>query len=111
MAASEYEYETLAVSQPREWVTEVKLNRPEKRNAMNKAFWRWTQLSTHMARWSVLSLSLSLCYREMVDCFQRLSEDSSCRVVLLTAEGKTFSAGHTTYHNTALNLSPDHTSY
>ena len=43
--------------------------------------------------------SLSLHCREMLDCFQRLSEDSSCRVVLLTAEGKTFSAGHTTSHN------------
>ena len=42
--------------------------------------------------------SLSLHHREMLDCFQRLSEDSSCRVILLTAEGKTFSAGHTTSH-------------
>lgn len=67
---SRYEYETLAVSQPREWVTEVRLNRPEKRNAMNQSFWR-----------------------EMVDCFQRLSEDSSCRVVLLTGEGKNFTSG------------------
>lgn len=37
---SRYEYEALAVSQPREWVTEVRLNRPEKRNAMNQSFWR-----------------------------------------------------------------------
>ena len=34
------EYETLAVSQLRQWVSEVRLNRPDKRNAMNQAFWR-----------------------------------------------------------------------
>lgn len=33
----------------------------------------------------------------MVDCFQRLSEDSSCRVVLLTGEGKNFTSGHLIY--------------
>lgn len=64
------EYETLAVTQPRQWVTEVRLNRPEKRNAMNQTFWK-----------------------EMVECFQTLSEDSSCRVVLLTGEGKNFTSG------------------
>lgn len=33
--------------------------------------------------------------REMVECFQTLSEDSSCRVVLLTGAGKSFTAGQT----------------
>ncbi|CAI8019782.1 Delta(3,5)-Delta(2,4)-dienoyl-CoA isomerase, mitochondrial [Geodia barretti] len=70
LAVSDYDYGTLAVSQPRQWVVEVRLNRPEKRNAMNQAFWR-----------------------EMVDCFQRLSEDSSCRVVVLTGEGQSFTSG------------------
>ena len=40
LAVSDYVYGTLAVSQPRQWVVEVRLNRPEKRNAMNQAFWR-----------------------------------------------------------------------
>jgi len=35
-----YSFETLAVSKPHEHVIHVELNRPEKRNAMNKAFWR-----------------------------------------------------------------------
>ena len=40
LAVSDYAYGTLAVSQPRQWVVEVRMNRPEKRNAMNQAFWR-----------------------------------------------------------------------
>ena len=35
-----YTFETLAVSKPQEHVVQVELNRPEKRNAMNKTFWR-----------------------------------------------------------------------
>ena len=35
-----YTFETLAVSKPQENVVQVELNRPEKRNAMNKTFWR-----------------------------------------------------------------------
>ena len=33
----------------------------------------------------------------MVECFQTLSEDSSCRVVLLTGEGKNFTSGQSSY--------------
>lgn len=33
-------YTTLAVNHPAEFVTHVEFHRPEKRNAMNKAFWR-----------------------------------------------------------------------
>ena len=33
-------YETLVLSRPEEHVVRVQLNRPEKRNAMNNAFWR-----------------------------------------------------------------------
>ena len=33
-------YETLEVTRPAEWVVQVQLNRPEKSNAMNRAFWR-----------------------------------------------------------------------
>ncbi len=34
-------YETLEVTRPQEWVVQVQLNRPEKSNAMNRAFWRY----------------------------------------------------------------------
>lgn len=43
VTAPEYSYTTLAVSQPRQWVVEVRLNRPDKRNAMNQAFWKYVQ--------------------------------------------------------------------
>ncbi|TWW76675.1 hypothetical protein D4764_12G0000650 [Takifugu flavidus] len=33
-------YTTLAVSQPQQFVTHVELHRPEKLNAMSRAFWR-----------------------------------------------------------------------
>lgn len=39
-ASSSSPYSTLAVSHPAEFITHVEINRPEKRNAMNKAFWR-----------------------------------------------------------------------
>ena len=39
-STSSYTFETLAVSKPQEHVVQVELNRPDKRNAMNKAFWR-----------------------------------------------------------------------
>lgn len=65
-----YTFETLAVSKPQEHVVQVELNRPEKRNAMNKTFWR-----------------------EMVECFQQISEDTDCRAVVLTGAGKIFTAG------------------
>ena len=38
--AAKYQYETLAVSIPEPHVAHVELNRPEKGNAMNLAFWR-----------------------------------------------------------------------
>lgn len=65
-----YSFETLAVSKPHEHVIHVELNRPEKRNAMNKAFWR-----------------------EMVECFKQIADDSNCRAVVLTGAGKIFTAG------------------
>jgi hypothetical protein len=34
-------YETLAVKTVAPYVTHVEINRPEKLNSMNKAFWRW----------------------------------------------------------------------
>ncbi|XP_067680034.1 delta(3,5)-Delta(2,4)-dienoyl-CoA isomerase, mitochondrial-like [Haliotis asinina] len=63
-------FETLNVTRPRDQVVQVELNRPEKRNAMNQAFWR-----------------------EMVECFNYLDGDSECRAVVLTGAGKIFTAG------------------
>ncbi|XP_061575818.1 delta(3,5)-Delta(2,4)-dienoyl-CoA isomerase, mitochondrial isoform X2 [Cololabis saira] len=63
-------YTSLAISRPAESITHVELNRPEKRNAMNKAFWS-----------------------EMVDCFTEIAEDPECRVVVVSGAGKIFTAG------------------
>ncbi|CAI5692655.1 unnamed protein product [Oreochromis niloticus] len=63
-------YTTLAISRPTESITHVELHRPEKRNAMNSAFWS-----------------------EMVTCFNELSEDAQCRVVVVSGAGKLFTAG------------------
>uniref|UniRef100_A0A672GNK8 Delta(3,5)-Delta(2,4)-dienoyl-CoA isomerase, mitochondrial n=1 Tax=Salarias fasciatus TaxID=181472 RepID=A0A672GNK8_SALFA len=63
-------YTTLAVSRPAPAVTHVEIHRPDKRNAMNKAFWR-----------------------EMVECFSEISEDQDCRAVVVSGAGKTFTAG------------------
>ncbi|XP_030331011.1 delta(3,5)-Delta(2,4)-dienoyl-CoA isomerase, mitochondrial isoform X2 [Strigops habroptila] len=63
-------FETLRVTREREHVLHVQLHRPDKRNAMNRAFWR-----------------------EMVECFQAIAHDSSCRAVVVSGAGKVFSAG------------------
>ncbi|CAI9553079.1 unnamed protein product [Staurois parvus] len=65
-----YSYETLKVTAPRDHIFHVEINRPEKRNAMNKAFWR-----------------------EMVLCFRALSDDTSCRAVVISGAGKMFTSG------------------
>ncbi|KAG1935298.1 delta(3,5)-Delta(2,4)-dienoyl-CoA isomerase, mitochondrial-like [Pimephales promelas] len=63
-------FTTLSVSRPVDTVTHVEICRPEKRNAMNKAFWL-----------------------EMVDCFNQIAEDSECRVVVFSGAGKIFTSG------------------
>ncbi|XP_076001854.1 delta(3,5)-Delta(2,4)-dienoyl-CoA isomerase, mitochondrial [Genypterus blacodes] len=63
-------FTTLSISQPAASITHVELHRPEKRNAMNKAFWS-----------------------EMVDCFNHIAEDPECRVVVISGAGKIFTAG------------------
>lgn len=70
MSGESYQYTTLLVTRPREYVVQVEMNRPEKRNAMNAAF-----------------------FSEIGDCFEKLSEDSDCRVVVLSGAGKLFTAG------------------
>ncbi|XP_071979753.1 delta(3,5)-Delta(2,4)-dienoyl-CoA isomerase, mitochondrial [Engystomops pustulosus] len=67
---SSYNYETLKVTSPADHIFHVEINRPEKRNAMNKAFWR-----------------------EMVLCFRALGEDSNCRAVVISGAGKMFTSG------------------
>ncbi|XP_042560037.1 delta(3,5)-Delta(2,4)-dienoyl-CoA isomerase, mitochondrial isoform X1 [Clupea harengus] len=63
-------FSTLSISHPTEAITHVELHRPEKRNAMNRAFWS-----------------------EMVDCFTQIADDSECRVVIVSGAGKIFTAG------------------
>lgn len=70
MATSAYKFETLNVTEPSEFVYHVEINRPEKRNAMNKTFWS-----------------------EMVTCFDRISTDSNCRSIVFSGAGKIFTAG------------------
>ncbi|XP_078001328.1 delta(3,5)-Delta(2,4)-dienoyl-CoA isomerase, mitochondrial-like [Glandiceps talaboti] len=69
-STSKYNFETLVVSNPKEYIYRVELNRPKKLNAMNKTFWR-----------------------EVAECFNTISDDADCRVVVLTAAGRIFTAG------------------
>lgn len=63
-------YETLLVVGPEDGVLHVQLNRPEKLNAMNQAFWR-----------------------EVKECFLDVAVDTDTRVVVISANGRAFSAG------------------
>jgi len=67
---ADYKYETLNVSSPNEYVYQVEINRPEKLNAMNRAFWR-----------------------EMVECFNQIDGDKDCRAIVVTGSGRLFTAG------------------
>ncbi|XP_077838862.1 delta(3,5)-Delta(2,4)-dienoyl-CoA isomerase, mitochondrial isoform X1 [Macaca mulatta] len=68
--APDHSYESLRVTSAQKHVLHVQLNRPNKRNAMNKAFWR-----------------------EMVECFNKISRDADCRAVVISGAGKMFTAG------------------
>ncbi|XP_072464429.1 delta(3,5)-Delta(2,4)-dienoyl-CoA isomerase, mitochondrial [Notamacropus eugenii] len=68
--AKEHDYESLKVTQVGNHILHVEINRPEKRNAMNKAFWR-----------------------EMVECFNKIAQDPGCRAVVFSGAGKMFSSG------------------
>ncbi|XP_020034197.2 delta(3,5)-Delta(2,4)-dienoyl-CoA isomerase, mitochondrial [Castor canadensis] len=70
LEASDYNYESLQVTSAHTHVLHVQLNRPEKRNAMNKAFWR-----------------------EMVECFEKIACDPNCRAVVISGAGKMFTSG------------------
>ncbi|XP_006982038.1 delta(3,5)-Delta(2,4)-dienoyl-CoA isomerase, mitochondrial [Peromyscus maniculatus bairdii] len=68
--SSDHNYESIQVTSAQKHVLHVQLSRPEKRNAMNRAFWR-----------------------ELVECFQKISEDSDCRAVVISGAGKMFTSG------------------
>ncbi|XP_068934713.1 delta(3,5)-Delta(2,4)-dienoyl-CoA isomerase, mitochondrial isoform X2 [Petaurus breviceps papuanus] len=68
--AKEHDYESLKVTEAGSHVLHVQINRPEKRNAMNRAFWR-----------------------EMVECFNKIAQDPQCRAVVFSGSGKMFSSG------------------
>jgi len=65
-----YSFSTLNVTVPSPFVYNVEVNRPKKMNALNKEMWA-----------------------EMGEAFTRLSTDPDCRVVVLSAAGRMFSAG------------------
>lgn len=67
---SSNDFTTLALSAPAEGVVHVSLNRPKKLNAMNRAFWP-----------------------EVTRCFKMLSADPECRAIVLSANGRIFTAG------------------
>ncbi|KAJ7303915.1 hypothetical protein JRQ81_011427 [Phrynocephalus forsythii] len=69
-SAMDTSYETLKLERVRDKVLHVELNRPEKRNAMNSAFWR-----------------------EMVECFNKISQDPECHAVVISGAGKLFTSG------------------
>ena len=53
-------YETLKVTQPFPYVSKVQLNRPEKSNAMNSAFWRYSIELLMLIRQLILKDSVDL---------------------------------------------------
>ncbi|NWV78911.1 ECH1 protein, partial [Dasyornis broadbenti] len=64
------EFGTLRLQRERQHILHLQLNRPNKRNAINL-----------------------LCWRELVECFQDISRDSSCRAVVISGAGSAFTAG------------------
>jgi len=62
-------YETMDLTREKDIVT-VLLNRPEVHNAMNEKF-----------------------MKELTSCFKELSNDDKTRIIILTGNGKSFSAG------------------
>jgi len=70
MSSKTYEFDTLKVSTPGNFIKHVEINRPKKMNAMNTSFWE-----------------------EIIQCFEKLNTDPDCRVVVLSGAGKMFTAG------------------
>ncbi|XP_047541053.1 delta(3,5)-Delta(2,4)-dienoyl-CoA isomerase, mitochondrial [Vanessa atalanta] len=64
------QFETLAVSVPSKNVFHVEINRPKQLNTFNGAMWK-----------------------DFYDCFMSLNNNPECRVIVLSARGKHFTAG------------------
>ncbi|KAG4075833.1 hypothetical protein HA402_003659 [Bradysia odoriphaga] len=69
-AKREYKFETLSVTEAKPFVYHVSFNRPDRLNAFNRTMWF-----------------------EIGKCFNDLSYDSNCRAIVLSANGKHFTAG------------------
>ncbi|VFV47303.1 delta()-delta()-dienoyl- [Lynx pardinus] len=67
--APDHSYESLRVTAAQKHILHVQLNRPEKRNAINRA-----------------------CWREMVECFSKIAQDPDCRAVVISGAGKLFTS-------------------
>ncbi|XP_012512555.1 PREDICTED: delta(3,5)-Delta(2,4)-dienoyl-CoA isomerase, mitochondrial [Propithecus coquereli] len=65
-----HSYEALRVTPVQKHILHVQLNRPDKRNAMNKIFWS-----------------------EMVECFHKIAKDTDCRAVVISGAGRMFTSG------------------
>ncbi|KAL1517866.1 hypothetical protein ABEB36_001573 [Hypothenemus hampei] len=63
-------FEYLAVTNPKEYVVHVELNRPDKLNALNASF-----------------------FEEIQHCFESLSDNENCRTIVLSGAGRVFTAG------------------
>ncbi|NXV05951.1 ECH1 protein, partial [Cettia cetti] len=61
---------TLRLQRERPHVLHLQLHRPQKRNALNLQ-----------------------CWRELRECFQELSQDPSCRAIVVSGAGSAFTAG------------------
>lgn len=68
--STENNFKSLSIDVPKPFVYHVKLNRPEKYNAINKQMWV-----------------------DIKNCFESLSTDPECRAVVVSGEGKHFTAG------------------
>ncbi|CAK1549118.1 unnamed protein product [Leptosia nina] len=64
------QFETLAISQPKKNVFHVEMNRPKELNTFTMNMWQ-----------------------ELNDCFTSLSNNSECRVIVLSGQGKHFTGG------------------
>lgn len=70
MSASAYNYETVKVSFPAEFVAHVELNRPKKLNAINDTM--WTDIGA---------------------VFNQLRDDENVRAIVLSGSGRCFTSG------------------
>ncbi|XP_073828837.1 delta(3,5)-Delta(2,4)-dienoyl-CoA isomerase, mitochondrial [Musca autumnalis] len=70
VSSTSSDYKTLNIAVPKPFVFNVELNRPKRYNAINKEMWI-----------------------EIKNCFESLSTNPDCRVIVLSGSGKHFTAG------------------